>query len=200
LTATFAEAAELTPTADDDGLLVFISDYHHLIRWNASLGVWQFAPGDGGNGFFQDFAITPQTEGWALCDGSTVAYLVVGGATLSTSNITLPDLDGTAAYRKSAAAYTGSIVAAAGTSASESSHTHAGPSHDHTLPTTGLSEGTIEVQSGTGVEVASAASIHNFTSNSGAGGTGATGAGSAHSHGIGTLDPAHLNILPYFRQ
>jgi hypothetical protein len=191
--------------ASDEGYLGFETDTRHLLRWTGT--VWEFAPGDVGNLFFRDFAGTPQESGWALCDGSTVDYLTVG-ATLTLTSITLPNLSGTAAYRKSAAAYTGSIAAAAGSSgatapalsgstATEGAHTHTGTT-DNTANAVGdvRTVGAYD-QYGFGTTQHS----HTFT----------TGAGSAHSHGVGTLavashthgpgtiDPAHLDVLPYFR-
>lgn len=70
----------------DAGFQCYLSDYGHLIRWDGS--AWQFAPGDIGNGFLVKFAVTPQEPYWGQCDGSTYAYLIVGGATLTTVDYT----------------------------------------------------------------------------------------------------------------
>lgn len=96
--------------AADAGYLAFVTDFGHYCRWTGS--VWEFLPGDVGNGFRRDFAITPQEVGWGLMNGSTYSYLVVGGATLTTANFTTPNLTGSPAYHKSIAAYTGTIEAA----------------------------------------------------------------------------------------
>lgn len=196
---------------EEQGLLYYVTDYGHLVRWTGT--VWAFAPGDVGNGFFRDYAITPQEVGWAMCDGSTVSYLVVGGVTLTSANIVLPNLSGSPAYRKSAAAYTGTIIAAGGSVANESAHTH---SHDHTLPNTdnesahfhslsttlntaalgaGASPYVQSIDNG-GNTQAGSAHHHTFSSNTGSDAT----AGSAHAHTVGTIDVAHLNVLPYFRR
>lgn len=200
-------ADQPTLGAGDAGYVAFVSDYGHFVRWTGS--VWEFAPGDVGNGFFRAFAITPQETGWALCDGSASDYLVVGGATLSATAITLPDLEGTAAYLKTAAAYSGSIVAGAGASgstapgltgstASESSHTHTGTT-DNTPNATGDTRDTSAVDM-YGFSVTQ----HNHTFTTGAGSAHSHGVGTlavdSHTHGIGTLDPSHLNVLPYFRR
>lgn len=94
--------------ADDAGFLLQITDYGHRVKWSGT--AWDFAPGDPGNAYFQDFAVAPST-GWKLCDGTATTYLTMG-ATISATAFTTPNLSGSPAYRKSAAAYTGTIAAA----------------------------------------------------------------------------------------
>lgn len=74
----------------DKGLLVALDTYNHVLEWEGDH--WRFSAGDGGNGFFRTFpaGVRPQEDGWQLCDGSTVAYLVVGGALLQTALFTTP--------------------------------------------------------------------------------------------------------------
>lgn len=84
VTRTFALASQPTLGARDAGFIGFVSDYGHMVRWTGS--AWQFAPGDSGSGYLQTFPVPAQGVGWGLCDGSTYAYLVVGGATLTTAN------------------------------------------------------------------------------------------------------------------
>lgn len=91
-TQTFALASQPKPGAKDAGLIGFVSDYGHMVRWTGS--VWQFAPGDGGSGYMVLFGVAPQAVGWGLCDGSTYSYLVVG-ATLTTANYTTPNVANT---------------------------------------------------------------------------------------------------------
>lgn len=222
-----------TLDASNDGLLFYVNDYGHVVRYNASLNAWEFAPGDSGSGYFADFAITPQAPGWALCDGSTISYLVVGGAALATANITLPNLTGTPAYRKSAAAYAAAIVAAGGSTGTGT--TGAGGDHDHGASTGSNNPGTssngahTHTYSGTtsgpdtAAPVFAAGALNNPASNTHTHTySGTTSSDGAHTHtvdshahsisasgththsapalGIGTLDPAHLNVLPYFRR
>lgn len=79
--------------ASDAGYQCYLSDYGHLIRWDGS--AWHFAPGDVGNGFLLKFAVTPQEPYWGQCDGSTYAYLIVGGAALSTVDFTTASIAAT---------------------------------------------------------------------------------------------------------
>jgi hypothetical protein len=187
---------------DSDGLLYFVADYGHMVAWNGSLSRWEFAPGDCGNGFFRDFAITPQETGWQLCDGSTVAYLVVGAATLTTSNFTTPNLNGSNAYRKSAGSYSGTINAAGATS-SDGGHDHGGATgsggdHDHG-GLTGNSDGGIGgivVTSGVVLAVEDYAHKH-YLSASGTH-THTVSSGGGHTHTTG--EPANMLVKAYFRR
>ncbi len=179
--------------AADAGTIVYVNDYAHFLRWTGT--VWVFM--DGGNRFIAHHTVAPGA-GWALCDGSTQGFLVVG-ATLSSSTLTLPDLNGTASYLKSAAAYTGTLVAGAGSTAAEASHTHTVPNTDAVGNHQHSPGAFSQITNGTGDVVwrsddsnPQGGHSHTFSSS--------TGAGSSHSHAIGSLDPAHLNMLPYFRQ
>lgn len=206
LTGTLAEAQTLTPTTSDDGMLVFITDFGHLVRWTGT--AWAFAPGESGSGYFQDFAITPQASGWVLCNGSVTTYLVVGGAALSETSFTTPNLTGTPAYRKSIAAYTGVINAKQAPAATGTGTTGTG-----TTGTDITGTGT----TGTGVTGIRVGNI--------AAGTGALSATGDHDHtipglsipalsvpglsvpglsvpglSIGAIEMANLGVLPYFRR
>lgn len=188
---------------DDDGFEYSVTDFGHKVRWNGATSTWGFAPGDEGSGYYKDFAVTPQAVGWALCDGSTVTYLVVGGAALASASIVLPNLSGSPAYRKSAAAHTGTIVAAGGSTATGTTGTDVtGNESSHTHPfATGLPSFTLNVD----VSVPTQAVAGPFHGHSGT-----TGTPSAHAHtvpglsipalGVGSVDMAHLNVLPYFRR
>src|SRR5947207_9997037 len=50
----FALAGQPALGASDAGYVAYLTDYGHFVRWTGT--VWQFAPGDVGNGFFRDFA------------------------------------------------------------------------------------------------------------------------------------------------
>ena len=188
----------------DEGRIYYVTDFDQFVRWSGT--AWQFMGGT--NGYIAHFSAAPGT-GWALCDGSTVAKLVVGAAALTTTNVVLPNLTGTEAYLKTAASYTGTPVAAAGASGatapgtdSQGSHDHGGAtgSHNHggntgihgatvladiTVPTNAFSQSHSHTISGDTASISSGGS-HTHTVDS-------------HTHGIGTLDPRHLNMLPYFR-
>lgn len=224
IVGTLAEQpTNLTP--EEDGLLYFVTDYGHLCRYDGPAGVWRFGPGDPGAGYFQDFAITPQANGWALCDGSATNYLVVGASALTTASITLPNLT-TGTYRRGGA-YTGSVLAATApgmsgslTTSSNGAHTHTvsgstanEAAHTHAFTTPDASDNNNATFTVGGASVASLAShVHN---------NGTTNAGSAHAHGAGTLAgdsngahthtiaqptadsagrPPTLVVAPYFRR
>lgn len=185
-----------TLAAPDAGYLAFVTDYGHWVRWSGA--GWEFAPGDPGNGYFEDFAIVPQQVGWKQCDGTATDYLTVG-PTLTATPFNTPNLTGNPAYRKSAAAYAGLAAAVApgisGATADESTHTH-GPG---TLTTDTPFLNTFSVAAGVDAVCSTSAHFHNV-------GSGVTGAGAAHGHGVGTLavdataDPQHLNVVVYFRR
>jgi hypothetical protein len=76
-------------TAGDAGALFAVSDYNHVVRWNGT--IFEFGPGDPGNGFYASFAVPPALSGgWQRCDGSATTYLVVGAATLQTAAFVTP--------------------------------------------------------------------------------------------------------------
>jgi hypothetical protein len=175
-------AAQPTLGVGDAGFIYNITDYGHRVRWTGS--VWEWAPGDPGNDYFAFFRAAPTANGWQVCDGSTVARLVIGGATLTTSNVTLPNLSGSAAYLKTAAAYTGSIVAASGSTASAGSH-------DHGFSTGNNDASVLSHVPGVYTQT-SAADPHGHS--------GTTDAVGDHAHGVGSIDLAHLDTLPYYRR
>ena len=195
----------------DEGRIYYVTDFDQFVRWSGT--AWQFMGGT--NGYIAHFTAAPGT-GWALCDGSTVNKLVVGAAALTTASVTLPNLTGTEAYLKTAGSYTGSPVAAAGASGatapgtdSQGSHTHTGTTdadgdHNHG-GSTGSYTAADAAQAGAGQAVsithahsigASGTHTHGFTTGSGGSHSHTV---DSHTHGIGTLDPRHLNTLPYFR-
>lgn len=196
-------------TTSDDGLLFFVSDFGHMVRWNGSLSRWEFAPGDLGNGFQRNYLITPQEVGWALCDGSLTSYLVVGGPTLGSNNITLPNLIGSSAYIKTAGSYTGSIIGAtapsiSGITSADGDHDHGGSTGPsaagiaiaHTTTPLIVDSGVMAPVSGhlAGNVIDDGVQTHPIASSG------------AHAHSVGSLaisataEPTHINFLPYFRR
>jgi len=115
--------------AADTGFLFAATDYAHTYRWNGT--GWEFAPGDSGSGFFEDFAIAPGPE-WQICDGTATTYAKSDGTTAA---FTTPILTG--AYRKGGP-YTGAMTPAGtitlgGTTGETSAGTPAGTVSDPTL-------------------------------------------------------------------
>lgn len=195
----FANAPNTLGT-NDQGFLYYITDFAHLVYWTGA--VWIFAPGDVQNGFFQDFAITPQGSGWQLCDGTVTTYLVVGGANLATANFTTPNLIGTPAYRKAAAAYTGTINAASGstgTGTTGGDNTGTGTTGGNT--TSPSASASAVVSSGTGTDTFGSfpALTHTHFVTLSIPSLSIPGL-SIPSLGISTVDPINLGILPYFRR
>lgn len=155
----------------DAGFRYRITDYGHEVVWSGSR--WDFAPGDDGNGYFQDFAITPQQNGWALCDGSVTDYLLMGSTIVATS-ITLPSASGY--YRKSAGAYNATLVA--GSMSGETDDVgDSGGSGQMDIFGAGVTAG---------VDFTAVYTSSTFI----------------HRHGAGTLnpDPPHFEVLTYFRR
>lgn len=86
-----AAAAPVGLAVANAGQLYYVTDFGHLVMWDGAK--WIFAPGDVGNGFIRPYGTgigAPQEVGWQVCNGSTVSYLVVGGATLTTANFVTP--------------------------------------------------------------------------------------------------------------
>lgn len=194
-------------TTENDGLLYFVTDYGHLVRWNGSTLQWQFAPGDNGPGEITGFAFAPlaPSSWWQLCDGSATTYLTVGG-TLGTGNFTTPNLTGSPSYLKFGAAYAGIAGPTApgatmsGSTANESAHTHADGSYKVSISVTTAAAGTdVNVFTPGGGIVPNPSDVDV---------TGTSAAGSAHGHGVGTLaatidttgEPRRSTLLPYFRR
>lgn len=101
-------ALAATLTFDDNGLLVEVTDYGHILRWTSP--AWGWGPGEAGSGMLVPFAVPPTGVGWHLCDGSlAVPYLKADG---TTNTVPLPDTISTATYVKNAPAYNATITAA----------------------------------------------------------------------------------------
>lgn len=201
----FAFAAQPSLGASDEGYIAFETTYGHLLRWTGA--VWEFAPGDPGNGYFEDFAIAPQAAGWKLCDGTLTDYLTVGAALLTVTAITPPNLSG--AYRKGGAAYTGLVVAAtgaglSGSTAADGDHNHggatgasaAGVAIAHTTTPLTVDSGAMAPVSGflAGNVIDDGVQTHPI------------GASGTHGHAAGSLavdataEPAHVAARVYFRR
>jgi len=90
----------------DTGLLMWVSDYNHILQWNGAQLIW--APGELGSDYFV-FGPAMTAVGWVPANGVNVSYLKKDG---TTGNRTLPDLVGNAAFLQSAAAYSAAVNAA----------------------------------------------------------------------------------------
>ncbi len=119
LAGTLAQQPTGLGPADAGLLYQVLAPYNHTVRWSGT--VWEFAPGDCGNGYLADRVIAPQEAGWALCDGAATDYLKVGGATLTAQAFTTPVMLG--AFRKGASTYTGAVIAASGATTSAATGT-----------------------------------------------------------------------------
>lgn len=195
-TGTLAEQPTLS--TGDSGFIYNVTDYSHRVRWDGS--VWGWAPGDPGNDYIALMRGVPQGNGWQLCDGTATTFLAIGGASLTTTAFTTPNLNGTPSYPKLGSAYAAIAAATApgisGSTANEAAHTHTGgtvsggtateAAHTHPVdPPDTTSGGAVglTVQAGSGAELNAAGAhthqvnIASFTS----------GVGSSHSHGTGTL-------------
>lgn len=108
-TSTQADLATLAATLGqaNTGMLVWVSDYAHMLEWSGT--GWQRGPGDlDHSDTFADFGAAPTDTGWLPCDGSTVSYLKYDG-TLGTR--ILPNLVATPAFPLDGASYAPSITA-----------------------------------------------------------------------------------------
>lgn len=70
----------------DAGMLVFVSDFGHLLSWGGS--AFNYADADV-PGRIEGFLVDPPGNGWILCNGTNTTYLLGNG---TTTNVTLPDL------------------------------------------------------------------------------------------------------------
>lgn len=177
-----------TLKAGDEGLLVEVTDYAHILRWTGS--AWEWGPGETGGGYVQAFAVDPTGAGWQLCDGSTVDYLKSDG---TTDSYTAPDLVSSAAdaaYLKLGDPVSGPNAATApgftgGSLSTELTGINA---------TTGPPVGTTNVTAGA-VAVASSAHTHAI---------GITDPGHTHTIGAGSVDdtgePRNMVLRPFFRR
>jgi|SRR5436190_6437371 len=92
----------------DAGLLVWMFEYGHCLRWNGAK--WEWGPGEIGSGYIQDFVAAPTGPGWQLCDGTVTDYLVVDPVPSAVA-FTTPDEVTNPVYHRSNAAYSGTINA-----------------------------------------------------------------------------------------
>lgn len=166
----------------DMGLLYWVTDFRHLIRWTGT--AWEWAPAEDGSGKICVFLSNPGT-GWAACDGSTVTKM---NADATTTVVTTPDLTGDVFIKGVAlASYTGTQEAATagtltGDTDDESAHTHL------VAGTTGTQSGVSQLV-GLGIAGAAAAPHTHAVSI-------ASGAGSAHHHalaGVTTTAPSEID-------
>lgn len=83
--------------SNDVGLLLAVTDFNHLLRWNGEAFEW--APGELGSDWITSFLSAPNVVGWQVCDGSAnVSRLNADG---SVDTVTVPNiaaLAGTAGY------------------------------------------------------------------------------------------------------
>lgn len=188
--------------ANDDGALVGVTDYVHVLKWKGGVTLaYDFAPGDPGGAFIQGFEETPSNvTAWVACAGQaagSVHFLKKDG-TLGTNANALPAA--AAGYVKFAAAYNAARAAVAWTAAASAVTGNTATENAHTHPITQSAFGTTKfTTSGSGTAAYTSGGIVTTPS----------GAGSAHSHGAGTLQAsaqvitsgelAGVDLIPYFR-
>ncbi len=204
---TQAQLAALaaTLTANDNGLLIHVTDYDHILRWTNP--GWGWGSGDARNAGQVAFFDADPGTGWKLLDGNGDDGQPIGVA----HPIKILKSDGTTrdnttaanatanVHVRGAAAYNGAVAPAVapgitGDTAAEASHTHEGWPLGTSGPWT-----TANMTAG-GVAVAASNHTHTIT--------GSTAAGTSHNHGAGTLvnslaggDPvATTDALPYIRK
>lgn len=90
---------------NDNGFLMDVLDYAHVIQWSASSAAFIWGPGESGGMYLQFFAVAPTGFGWAVCNGATASYLLQTGLL---GSVTLPSEP---AYIKAAGSYAPSITA-----------------------------------------------------------------------------------------
>lgn len=94
----------------DNGFIAGVSNFVHRLRWDGPNATWNWAPGDGGSGYVQAFAVDPSpSTGWKLCNGTATTYLKSDGTTAA---LTPPDLLGSPAFLQFGSPYTGTVNAA----------------------------------------------------------------------------------------
>lgn len=200
--------------ASDDGFLAGVINFNHVLLWGEASLVWGWAPGDGGSGYIQGFAVDPSpTTGWSLCNGTAgVTYLKSDG---TTGSLTTPNLTGTAAYPKFGTPYAGTIDVAiapliTGSVASGTAVFTAGATGSSTtgasIPAnTGNDSGSQTVAAGLGATVPAEPHTHSMGTISDPGHT-HTVADTGHVHTVGTLvndllgEPPHIVLRPWFRR
>lgn len=67
----------------DEGLLLNVTDFGHVLRWDGA--GWTWGPGDSGNGYYvtRPAASAPSGPGWQLCNGAATTYLALAGPLLA---------------------------------------------------------------------------------------------------------------------
>jgi hypothetical protein len=176
--------------AGDAGLLVEVTDYAHILRWDGA--AWEWGPGETGGGFVAAFAIDPTGAGWQLCDGTTVAYLESDG---TTTNYTTPDLIGAGAeaYLKLGDTVSGPNAATAPTFTGGSVDAAA----TGITATTSATGTTTTIQNGAGVNVTLPSQAHVHAVN-------VTDPTHTHTIGAGSVaddgEPRNMVLRPWFRR
>lgn len=188
----FAFAAQPALGTSDAGFVGFVTDYRHLVLWDGA--AWQWLDGDQ-PGKFVHYSADPGI-GWQICDGSATNFLVVGGGTLTTSNIMLPNTN--ASYLKDGP-YAGAIVAAVAPGATMSGSTAAG-----TIPAfvTGQAQDDVTANVMAGADFIVETKFHDHRVPAGAGDitVPALGVGTLATAVDATGEPPHLLARIYFRR
>lgn len=180
----------------------FSTDFSKFYRWTGS--AWERRGDQDPAGMIGVFRVGPAAgiPGWQLCDGSTVDASRDDG---TINSITVPDYS-TSPYLKISTVAVEGPTAASGITADtvavnqdESAHTH-DVNPPNTTSTT-ESKPSVEVQSGTGINVSAPEHTHdvNVASFSSGAGSAHTHIQDAHNHAPGTLELLHTQLRAYYR-
>ena len=193
-----AVAAALGP--DNEGQLVYVTDYNHMLRWDGSGFGW--GPGENGSGYITPFLNDPSpTTGWQVCDGTATTRLNSDG---TTSAVTVPDYS-TVSYLKLGTSAAAGPTAASGVTGATSGGTPAGtvsaPVFTGTPDDTGDNDDSVAVQAGAGTVVADDPHTHPFTpAGTNSAPTFMGSALAAHDHSPGTVELQRTQLKAWFRR
>lgn len=80
----------------DAGMLVYVTDFGHLVRWMGT--TWQWAGEQ--SQIIGDFNVAPTPLLWAVCDGATPTTVMTVGSGLGFQTVTPPNLAGSVLAHK----------------------------------------------------------------------------------------------------
>ena len=124
------------------------------------------------------------SNGWAICDGTTIASQGITGSIL-TSTQTTPNLNGGAFIRGNATSWSVATANPLGSTGGADTHTHTSAAHTHTVAshthTSAAHTHTIASHTHTGPSHTHTGPSHTHTISF------TSGAGSSHTHGSGSL-------------
>lgn len=193
------QIAALGLGSGDNGMLVYVADFAHLLSWNGT--AFNYADADV-PGRIEGFLVDPAGNGWALCNGANTTYLQANG---TTANITLPDLTSNATraafllFGNNANATLNAPVVPAFTGSALATHVHDAPIGDSG---NFLTTYTLNVNGGGGnyTAISKIASLADTTANITAQQTNAVSAGTPAGTISNNGTPQSIQLRPWFRR